>query len=172
MVEWLRSGSIPAPKRVETPPLESESGLGSVTASFEEGSLIVSSPKGELVRLAWEPRDAFTMPSDRRRPLEPGEYRLVGYRVVRRDAAGARWHVSATGKMRKLVVEDGRDLRVEVDERVHVAQRFDGKSAGMEIRGEGGAGLTIYREGKRIGVPYRVLGEGGAELARGDMRYG
>ena len=168
----LRSGAIAAPKRVETAPGEGEAQLGSVSPSFDEGSLIVSSAEGEFLRLAWEPREGLTMPQDRRRALEAGEYRIVGYRIVRRDASGTRWHVSASGKIKKLVVESGRDLRVEVDERVRVAQRFDGSSAGMEIRGDGGAGLTIYRDGKRIGVPYRVVDESGIVLARGDMRYG
>ena len=168
----LRSGAIAAPTRVEAAPGEGDAKSGSASASFEEGSLIVSNAKGELIRLAWEPREGLTMPQDRRRALEPGEYRLVGYRVVTRDASGLRWHVSATGKMKKLVVESGRDLRVDVDERIRVAQRFDGKSAGMEIRGDGGAGLTIYRDGKRIPVPYRVVDDSGAVLARGDMRYG
>src|SRR5687767_7806460 len=106
----LRSGAIAAPKRVETAPGEGESRLGSVSPSFDEGSLIVSSAKGELLRLAWEPREGLTMPQDRRRALEAGEYRIVGYRIVRRDASGTRWHVSASGKIKKLVVESGRDL--------------------------------------------------------------
>ena len=81
--------------------------------------------------------------------------------------------MSATAlKIRTLEIEPGQELRVAVDDTIHVAQRFDGASIGMAIRGEAEAGLSIYADGVRIPVGYRLRDDAGRELASGKINYG
>ena len=128
---------------------------------------------GKLTRLAWETRGETTPDSTRARTLPAGEYTLVGYRIVDRSRAGEVWHLSGSGlKLRKIAVPASGDLRIDIAPKLSLKQRFDGGSAGMEIRGADGAGVSIYKNGHRIPVGYRVLGDKGEELARGKMNYG
>lgn len=50
-------------------------------------------------------------------------------------------------------------------------KRLHAGRVGMAITGQK-AGLTIYREGKRIPVRYRLVDAEGSELAAGKMNYG
>ena len=128
---------------------------------------------------------------DRRRALPPGLYTITGYRLSRQDKHGKEWFLSATSHgHRKLQVSPGKPARVEVDPRIHLSMSATaqaGKLRGsMMLSGDraGGRpgdvlginsrriGLSIYRSGKRIPIPYRILDNKNAELASGIMKYG
>jgi hypothetical protein len=184
MISFLKSGELKAPRAVAAPPDNKVAGAGFVTASFAEGALFLKNAMGEHYRLEWakEPRTsaAGSAPkdvADRRRALPPGEYTLTCYRVVRRDAQGGEWFISATGHhIRRLVVRAGEEQKIQVDETVRVTGRAlpkDGEiSIQLKIAGEHGSGLTIYRDGKRIDIGYRVLDGQSKELGRGTLDYG
>jgi hypothetical protein len=98
---------------------------------------------------------------------------LVGYRIVDRSRKGEVWHLSGSGpKLRAIEVPASGELAIEVPARITVKQRFDGASAGMEIRGPDAAGVSIYKDGARIPIGYRLLSDAGGELARGKLNYG
>ena len=127
---------------------------------------------------------------DRRRALPPGLYTITGYRLSRQDKHGKEWFLSATSHgHRKLQVSAGKPARVEVDPRIHLSMSATaqaGKLRGsMMISGDSAGGrhgdilkavrrigLSIYRSGKRIPIPYRILDNKNAELASGIMKYG
>jgi len=124
---------------------------------------------GRAIRLAWtgEKEDG-----ERARALPAGEYTLRTYRILR-EAHGELWHVSATApRIRTLAVHAGHDLALELDATIRVQAKTKGDQAQMTIQGEHGAGLSIYRAGKRIPIGYRVVDDTGVEVASGSMRYG
>lgn len=144
-----------------------------ITPEFDEGSLFLRDDKGALVRLAWESRGDASREANRGRKLPAGKYTLLGYRLVDRSRAGEVWHVSGTGTKRKPIeIPAHGQIALGVPHEISVKQRFDGESAGMEIRGAHAAGLSIYKNGARIPIGYRVLDAGGAELTQGSMNYG
>lgn len=126
-----------------------------------------------VVRLAWEARADSPRDAAKARTLPAGEYTLLGFRIVDRSRKGEVWHLSGSGlKLRKFTVPASGELKLAVGSSLSVKQRFDGASAGMEIRGADGAGVSIYKNGRRIPIGYRVLDDQGQELARGKMNYG
>ena len=128
---------------------------------------------GQVTRLAWEARGDAPRDPSKQRTLPAGKYTLIGYRIVDRSRNGEVWHISGSGmKLRKLEVPASGEMRIEVAPKLTVKQRFDGASAGFEIRGSDGAGVTVYKNGKRIPMGYRLLGDKGDELDRGTMNYG
>ena len=145
----------------------------SITTSFDEGSLLLRNADLKILRLAWEARGDEARNWAKARTLPAGEYTLVGYRIVDRSRAGEVWFVAASGtKLRKIEVPASGELRIDIPSTLSVKQRFDGASAGMEIRGADKAGVSIYKNGKRIPIGYRVLAPDGKELASGKMNYG
>jgi hypothetical protein len=111
------------------------------------------------------------------RALPPGPYTLTGYRIGRRDAQGAEWFLSATGPdLRRLLVRAGEEQRVQVDDAIRLTGGAHPEDGGVEIQrmlvGEKGSGLSLYRDGKRIDIGYRLADAAQKELARGTLRYG
>jgi len=147
--------------------------------------LFLKGPQKKVYRLEWKSSD-----KDRRRALPPGPYTITGYRLARTDEHGKKWFLSATSHgYRKIHVLAGKPLKVEIDPRIHLSTNAEvqaGKLRGsMMISGDraGGRhgillkavrriGLSIYRSGKRIPIPYRVLDNKNAKLASGTMKYG
>lgn len=174
LVAFLKSGTLPAPTTVASPPAKDAGGAGFVSAGFKEGTLLLKNRAGKFYRLAW-PREAAA--KDRRRALPPGDYTLTEYRLVRRDDQGIEWFLSATGPaIRRLTVKAGEELPVPLDETAHVQCRVrrggDGLNVQGVITGEHHAGMSIYRDGRRIALSYRVSDAQGKELAAGPMKYG
>jgi hypothetical protein len=124
--------------------------------------------EGDAVyRLAWTDAE-----SERPRAIPAGTYRVVGYRIQRVDENGTPWHLSATGNsIAKLTLTPGATGQVDIDATVHVKKRFHAGRVAMAITGQK-AGLTIYKEGKRIPVRFRLADGEGTELAAGKMNYG
>jgi len=96
----------------------------------------------------------------------------VGYRLLARDTAGVEWQLSAGGPaLRELELSPG-EQTLELDAGVHMSPRIKDSSLQVGVQGDGGAGLTLYRAGKRIPLGYRVLDASGRELESGKIHYG
>jgi len=122
-----------------------------------------------VVRLSWEDGGEPGEP----RALPEGRYTLVGYRILADDADGKPWHVSATGaSIREVVIRGGANESLDVDETIRMESRVHAGRIQVAIRGEHGAGLSIYKESRRIPLGYRLLDASGAELGSGSIEYG
>lgn len=173
----LSEAPLPLPRIVAEPPGSPSPADGFLTPGFERGALILRGPRGVVVRLSWEAEAADgAESSDERRALPAGSYDLVGYRILERGEDGSLWHVSASapkGKpIRVLEVEAGATSSVDVDGTVHVKRRLGASQIGMGIQGEGEAGLSIYKDGKRIPIRFELRDHAGGVVAEGRMRYG
>jgi hypothetical protein len=184
MIAFLKSGELEPPHPVTVAPRKEATGIGFLTASFDEGTLFLKGSTGEHYRLEW-PRiqrapaadPARKEVSDRRRALPPGEYTLTGYRVVRRDAKAVEWFLSATAfNLCRLIVRADEEQQVQIGDKIHLTGGAHPDAGRVEIQvmlaGEKGSGLSIYRDGKRIEIEYRLLDTQKNELARGTLKYG
>jgi hypothetical protein len=146
-----------------------------VTASFQEGSAVLRGKDGD-VTLAF---GADAAPS----VLAPGKYRVRATRIVREgwllSSSGAPWPefvVKDALKERARLMDVALTARLEVGETVRFegrAKRQGGKlQLGFALKGADGRGLTVYKEGARVPVTYKVLAADGAVLAEGAMTYG
>jgi len=168
-VKWLEAQTPPprAPERRE--------GLTRVTASFSEGSAVLRGPDGE-VTLAFDGKTRECV-------LPPGKYHVRTTRI-----ACDNWLVSSAGtpepafavedfaRKRAKLPDVAPTARLEVDETVRFeghAKREHGRlQLGFGIKGADGRGLSVYKDGKRVPVTYKVLAKGGEVLAEGKMNYG
>jgi hypothetical protein len=172
MIAFLKTDELPRPTRVTAPPANDDPKSGLLTATVEEGSLLLKNDDGAFYRLGWKKDDA-----DRRRALPPGEYTMVSYNLSCRDKEGKEWFIGASGKMiRKLTVRAGEEQKLALDEVVHVHCRAIPQGDKLQvqgvIKGEHHCGLTLYRECKRITIGYRVTDAKGKEVASGNLDYG
>jgi hypothetical protein len=151
-VKWLET---------QTPPPRAK-GEAKVTASFAEGSAVLAGEGGD-VTLVWDPKGPAP-------GAPPGKYRVRTTRISRENFLIS----AAAGPEPTLAVKDKAELKV--DETV----RFDGQAKrlgnkldlGFSIKGKDGRGLSVYKDGKRVPVTYKVLAKDGAVLAQGKMNYG
>ncbi|MHC5011231.1 MAG: hypothetical protein ACYTG6_09805 [Planctomycetota bacterium] len=124
-------------------------------------------------RVSWEQNPGNAPKATRRRALPAGDYVLHGYRLLAVGEDGRMWHVSATRHdLRRIEVVAGEDLRIEIDATIHVRHRLRRNQVAMQVLGEKGAGLTIYRAGKRIPIRYRLFDPDGETVREGPMNYG
>ena len=136
--------------------------------SFERGAALLRDETGELVRLSWEGEGG-----ERRRSLPAGRYALVGYRLIARDGARRTWHVSASVvRDVELDLAADRENALAIEPEIRIETRFRPGGVEVSVRGAGGSGLTIYREGKRIPLGYRRFDATGAARGEGKITYG
>lgn len=146
-----------------------------MTASFAEGSAVLAGPDGE-VALVFGADAAECV-------LAPGRYRVRATRIAREgwlvSSSGAPWQeivVKDAAKERARLMDVALTARLEVDETVrfeaHAKRRGPKLQLGFALKGADGRGLTVYKEGARVPVVYKVLGKDGAVLAEGTMTYG
>ena len=131
---------------------------------------------------AWEPAElqsgALEVLGPLHRALPAGEYALVGYRLIQKDVGVDLWYASATGEsIAVIAVAAGAAVRPELDPAVTIelarAELADGAlQLGMSVTGAGGAGLTLYKNSKRIPIAYSVTTKKRKELVRANMTYG
>ena len=197
MIRFLQSGALKPPHTVHRPPKAGATGYGLVVPSFEQGVVVLRDAKRHVIRVAWEPptpkgtkskdgkkaassgqkRDKPTA-GDNSRALDPGVYTVIGYRVIRRDKAGARWFVAATESrgLKRISVTRGQRQKIEIDPAIAVdcaaLRTKSGLRILMTITGENESGLTIFRQGRRIAIEYRVLDAQEREVVSGVMKYG
>lgn len=119
-----------------------------------------------MLRLRW-PRSE-TAP---RFALPAGTYQWISYRLVE-----GTWHVSATGELGAIEVQAGHVRQLEVGDAVRLALRAvprrDGLQFQVRVAGEREAGLSVYRDGRRISLNWSLVDGHGEELGTGPLRYG
>ena len=168
--EYFESRPLETPTVVDGPELADESEVGYVTLSEGTGAVLVEDEYGQAWRLSWEGDESD---ADRRRALPPGSYNVTGYRLIDRSREDAVWHISVSGVHHwKLEVDAGETEEIEVDATVHMRAGMRRERASMSIVGMHGAGLSIYKDGRRIPISFRVTDSGGEVLAKGPMNYG
>jgi len=194
LIRFLRSGALKPPRTIHRPPKAGSTGYGLVVPSFDEGVVVLRDAKRHVIRVAWEaltPKDMQAkkgVPSVKQRrksaagnnsrALDPGVYTVIGYRVMRRDKTGTLWFVSATETrgLKRISVTAGKRQRIAIDPAIAVdcaaLRSKTGLRILMTITGENESGLTIFRQGRRIAIEYRVLDAQGRAIARGVMKYG
>lgn len=184
MIEFLQTGVLAKPRAVTSAEASDRDEVGFIVPSFDAGSLLLKNEHDEYVRLEWPVMDRRSdrasrprAAHDTRRPLPPGKYTLTNYRIARRGHDGRDWFISATGKnIRQLEVTAGQEQRVELRAEIGMNCRTRPTSQGVDVQvtimGEHHAGLTIYRDGKRIPLEFVVTDADGKELASGPLKYG
>lgn len=160
-----------------TPATKFEGPTGFITPSFEAGALVLKNERGQFVRLSWEEEaKSPSAAANRRRLLPAGTYSLVNFRIIRRDAAGREWYLSGIPHAApSVVVRAGTEQRVHVDDSIHFKLKLvtsNGLMLQAPIMGAEHSGVTIYADGKRIPMNYRITDSQGTELAAGSMNYG
>ncbi|MFT4550152.1 MAG: hypothetical protein ACI8XO_004857 [Verrucomicrobiales bacterium] len=107
------------------------------------------------------------------RALPTGTYTLTGYRLVRSE-----WFVSvilAHHDHHKIVVEPGKVTTLKIDPTIHMSCKADTTSKFIvrsSFKGMHGAGLTIYKNGKRIPLGFKITPPRGKPLESKAMNYG
>lgn len=183
LIEFFKAGVLETPRAITTAANRDTDEVGFVAPSFDEGALVLKNESGEYFRLEWPRTDrAASKKTDRpvavvRRPLPPGKYTMTNYRVARRDKDGREWFISATGKnIRQIEVVAGQtqrlDLKLEIGMNCRAKPTASGVDVQAMIMGEHHAGLTIYRDGKRMPMEFVIVDSDGKELASGPMSYG
>lgn len=123
---------------------------------------MLAGPEGEVM-LVWDPKGPAP-------EAPPGTYRVRATWIARGDFLIS----AAAGPEPTLTVKDRAELKV--DETVRFgghAKRQGGKlDLGFSITGSDGRGLTVYKDGTRVPVTYKVLAKDGEVLAQGTMNYG
>lgn len=166
MVEFLKHAPH-RPEIVAGPPADSMAAL--VDPGFERGEVFLRDEDGRVHRLVWSGEEDD---SSRRRGVAPGRYTLVGYRIVAQDGEDT-WQLSASGKaIRKVSLEAAKEARLRIGATIHMRTRLSKSRVGVAIQGEDRAGLTIYRNGKRIPIGFVVRDDDGERLAEGSIEYG
>lgn len=178
-MEYFESKPLPTPQVVASAPREDDDGVGTlVLPEGVEGALLLKDGEDRAWRVSWErvtgrPVPEAVFPEDRRRALPPGTYTIVGQRLVDRSKQGEVWHTSATGhELGELQVEVGAELAVTLDPTVRIGKRASGRRVAMSVQGPHASGLSLYKDGRRIPIRYRLTDARGRELAEGPMTYG
>jgi len=145
---------------------------GYVVPSFQEGSLLLKNSHEQFFRLSWDQAGAV-----RRRPVPVGSYTLVNFRLVKRDAAGREWYLSGIPHHGStVVVRANEEQRVTVDDSIAISLKLVPTDEGFRMQapviGDQHSGLTIYANGARIPMNYKVVDGAGRQLAAGAMTYG
>ena len=117
---------------------------------------------GEMT-LVWDPKGPAP-------EAPPGKYRVRTTRISRENFLIS----AAAGPEPALTVKDKAELKVDETVRFDGHARIHGKKLdlGFSIKGKDGRGLSVYKDGKRVPVNYKVLAKDGAVLAEGTMNYG
>ncbi|MDA1266073.1 MAG: hypothetical protein O2816_13415 [Planctomycetota bacterium] len=167
--KWFESKPVSLPQVVGRAPKQLAEGEGLVETDLQRGAILLVNEDGEHVRLSWEGEAG----EDRGRALPVGTYHLTGYRVLATADDGTAWHLSATKpKLREIEVVAGETLELEIDQRVHLSLNQTAKRVNVAVMGDGHAGLSVYKAGRRIPLGYRLLDADGKSVAKGDLRYG
>lgn len=144
-----------------------------MTPSFAVGAVLIVDASGKIFRLSWEDENQ----KERKRFLPPGKYAVRGYRLYRSDKSGKEWIVSASGdRIKELTIEPHKETKLQIDESIEFGSGTRASANKLDLMmhfwGENKSGATVYANGKRISVLYRVLNARSEEIASGKMNYG
>jgi len=175
LVSFFEEKPLPLPRVVDGATLTAATDrpeVGWVTLEQGEAALLVKDGQGHAWRLSWEQREGVAS-SERRRALPPGDYEVVGYRIIDRSREAETWHVCASRpRLDALRVRAGEEHALSLDATIRVAKRLSDDQIQMAITGANAAGLSIYRDGRRIPIRYELRGRDGEVLRAGRMNYG
>ena len=133
--------------------------------------ILRDSDKNEI-RLSWDKKGQ----SGEVRPLAPGNYTVVGYRFEKRADDGTEWMLTASSmSFAKLTVKPGTVVTVPVPKSISQGGQvsLNGHSANvMMALAFGRGGVTIYRDGERIPMPFRLIDPSGKSVGGGNIEYG
>jgi hypothetical protein len=167
LIRWLKDAKRGRPQRIDKAP---EGAGAHVEPTFDAGSVILQ--RGDrLFALVWSKDD-----KDRRRALPPGEYRLRTTRLEG-EKDGAWWFLSSTGPAKTVVrVAERGPTKFSIPGEVHfkacARRRGQKLQLGFAIFSAEHRGLSVYRDGKRVPVTYKVLDKMGKVIDEGRMNYG
>lgn len=168
MIEYLEQKPLQLPIVLDAPSAP-QAGEGSLSTNLKAGVVLLEDAKGQAFRLSWQASEAA---AERSRSLPAGAYKLRTYRILG-EADGVQWHVSASApKIQMLEIRAGQETPLELAMGIEIDAKRHGQRAQMSITGHRGAGLSIYRDGVRIPMGYRILDRHGEELITGAMTYG
>jgi hypothetical protein len=136
--------------------------------------MVLKNAQGQFFRLDWQ--KCTGAEEDRRRALPPGQYTLTAYWLVRRDQ-GIDWFLAGSSRnIRQITVQAGESQPVALEERINLVWKARAGSGTVNVQagisGEPHCGLSIYRDGKRIPLRFRITDAQGKELASGRLDYG
>jgi hypothetical protein len=173
LIAFLKTNTLPRPQAVTTAPTEGDRRTGFLRPRFDEGSVLLRHSDGTFHRLEWSAEKEQT---DRRRALPPGEYTVASYWIVRRDAQGDVWYLATNApQLPKIIVKHSEEQVLPITDKVRLTFRVmaqkEKSSVQASFLGESG-GTTLYRNGKRIMLDYRIADTQGSVLASGTLDYG
>jgi hypothetical protein len=171
---WFRSKPLPLPKLIASPPAGATDGESGVIVLPEgEAALLLEDEQGQALRISWERVEDQRPNKDRRRALPAGQYKILGLRQVDRSREGELWHTSTTGRqLGFLDVEEGEQQTLELDRKIVFSRALRKTQVAMGITHPSGAGLSIYKDGRRIPITYELHAADGRIVRHGAMNYG
>lgn len=110
--------------------------------------------------------------------MPAGEYSLIGYRILRQDDKEREWMISSTSPhgIRRLVLKGGETQVISIPDQITIQfkARLSTSTLNLQVmvQGDHHAGASIYKDGKRIPIGFRVTSSKGRLIANGDMEYG
>lgn len=147
-------------------------GQSGVKSSIGQGAVILRDAHQREIRLSWDKQGQ----AGETRALAPGTYTVVGYRAVKKTANGTEWMITATSiNFAKLVVKAGEITTVSVPRKILQSGRLVRRGSSTNVNMAltyGRGGVTIYQNGKRIPMPFRVVDGYGRTIGSGTIDYG
>lgn len=165
-MEYLEAKPLPLPEVVDGSQ-PAAAGQAQLMPNFRRGAALMRGPDGRLLRLSWDEPTG-----ERRRALPAGRYELLGYRLVA-ESAGATWHVSASG-MKNVTLDfaPGGTHVLSIDPTVRLEERVQSDGLQVAVLGHERAGLSLYKDGKRVPMRYRRVDHAGQVQSEGKVDYG
>jgi hypothetical protein len=166
LAAWLRSDDVEGarPHPVEE---AGEPGLAqaAVVSDVVNGEIFLKSQAGQVYRLRWDSDSA-----GEKRVVPPGDYVLFGYRLMRGE-----WILSGAGGRKPVRLPAGATRSIPIDPSVVIeltaAKKDQEIALSMSARGHEGMGVSLYRLGTRIAIPYQIEKQTGV-AEEGTMKYG
>lgn len=150
-------------------------GEGIVVLPAGEAAVILEDEQGHRFRLSSETVEKKRHSrSPVRRAVPAGKYRVLGIHAIDRSRRDQVWHLSTSGRrLGTLEVTEGEEVPYELDRTVHIEGALqEGKRISVSVRHTSGAGLTLYRDGRRIPMSYRLVDRRKKTLRSGKITYG
>jgi hypothetical protein len=174
MIAFLKSDHVKRPPLIDRPPREENSHDGFITTDFDEGAIVLKRKSdGQAYQLLWK---KGSRKEDRRRALPAGDYQVISYRLARQDADGHDWFISGTGPIRNLKVHAGQVHDLKLHESIFLECRVRPHGGELQVQGiaqgEHHCGLSIWKDGRRIPLGFRITDAQNKELASGSLKYG
>ncbi|HEX6883202.1 MAG TPA: hypothetical protein VF530_07455 [Planctomycetota bacterium] len=166
LVAYLEARPLPLPEVIDTQ-RPAEKGEATLMANFRRGAVLFEAPDGRLVRVSWD-----ELGGERRRPIPPGRYRIVGIRLST-EVEGVSWHMVGSGfGNTTLDFRAGATHVVALDAVLRLEERIGADRYEVALVGHEDAGISLYRGGERLPLRWRRLDAAGEPLDEGLLEFG